>query len=88
MASESGSNGQIFQAKQPYQIKIIVNLIASIYTDQYGNIWQIKKVALHNKRGTIFYQWDAECEALNIGLYGCKKKEVIKQINNIKTTKP
>ena len=67
-----------------------MKLLKSVYSDDCGNIWQIKKVPLHNKRGTIYYQWDAECEHLKIGLYASKKKELLTKIknSNIKTNKP
>ncbi len=60
-----------------------MKLLKSVYVDDDGNIWQIKKVALTKKRGT-YYIWDAECDTLNIGLYANKKKELLTKIKNLR----
>lgn len=62
-----------------------MKLLKSVYVDDDGNIWQIKKVALTKltkKRGT-YYIWDAECDTLKLGLYANKKKELLTKIKNL-----
>jgi len=57
-----------------------MKLLQSTYADDYGNIWEIEKIYLTNKRGTLYCTWNAECQSFNWGTHGKTKKEVMKKI--------
>lgn len=61
-----------------------MKLLKSVYQDALGNIWEIERFELPNKRGTLVTSWVAECEALKLAYRGKNKKDCINQIKTIK----
>lgn len=57
-----------------------MKLLQCTYSDELGNIWEIEKIYLTNKRGTLIPYWNAECQNFNWGTHGKTKKEIMKNI--------
>lgn len=56
-----------------------MNIIASIYRDANGDVWEISRQTLPKKKGEYIF-WVAECPKKNISLRGNLKKEVLNRI--------
>lgn len=57
-----------------------MNLLKSIYTDSLGNIWEIEKYTLTNKRGKEVVFWRGYCDSIRKSYSGSKKYMVMGQI--------
>jgi len=60
-----------------------MRLIKSLYSDDFGNVWEIEKQSLPKKKGSYnFYL--AECKSLNKCFRSNLKRDIINQIKTIK----
>lgn len=60
-----------------------MQFIKSTYKDLNGNIWEVKRESLPKKKGQFVF-WTAECTEQNISFRSKLKRDVIKEIKNLK----